>query len=201
MSKSLNNFYTIDDIVEKGFAPVVLRYALTSGAYRQTINFTMDSLHAAQSALVRLRRFSDESLSAAGLKWGALMKAIQKGQHADAPWGPFQKAWDALRTDLNTAGALGGIFTAIKNQAEDSGSTETAIAFHKLMFALGYDLSEVVVEKPKTEAPEEIKKLAQARWEAKQSKDWAAADDLRDQLQSKGWKILDRKDGFDLEAL
>ena len=96
MSKSLNNFYTIDDIVEKGFAPVVLRYALTAGAYRQTINFTMDSLHAAQRALIRLRRFSDESLAAAGLKWSALMEAIQKGKHANDPWGPFQKAWTPL---------------------------------------------------------------------------------------------------------
>ena len=206
MSKSLNNFYTIDDIAEKGFAPVVLRYALTSGAYRQTINFTMDSLHAAQSALGRLRRFSEDSLSAVGLKWGALMKAIQKGKHADDSWGPFQKAWDALRTDLNTAGALGGIFSVIKEQGSggsrnSQNATEIAIAFHKLIFALGYDLSEVVVEKPKTETPEEIKELAQARWEAKQSKDWAAADHLRDQIQSKGWKILDRQDGFDLETL
>ena len=201
MSKSLNNFYTIDDIVEKGFSPVVLRYALTSGAYRQTINFTMDSLHAAQSALVRLQRFSNDSLAAAGLKWGALMKAIQKGKHAKDPWGPFQKAWDALRTDLNTAGALGGVFSAIKEEHGNSSPSEIAIAFHKLIFALGYDLSETVIEKPKTEAPEEIKELAQARWEAKQSKDWAAADDLRDRVQAKGWKILDRKDGFDLEAL
>jgi len=206
MSKSLNNFYTIDDIVGKGFAPVALRYALTSGAYRQTINFTLDSLRAAQSALVRLKRFSDHSLAAAGLKWGPLMKAIQKGKHADDPWGPFQKAWDALRTDLNTAGALGGIFTAIKEQGSEAApssqaATEVAVAFHKLIFALGYDLTEVAAEKPKVEAPEEIKKLAQARWEAKQSKDWAAADDLRSQVQSKGWKILDRKDGFELEEL
>ncbi|MCH2387287.1 MAG: cysteine--tRNA ligase [Opitutales bacterium] len=201
MSKSLNNFYTIDDIVEKGFAPVVLRYALTSGAYRQTINFTMDSLHAAQSALVRLRHFSNDSLAAAALQWDSLMKAIQKGKYVNAPWGPFQKAWDTLRTDLNTAGALGGVFSAIKEEYGDSSPSETAIAFHKLIFALGYDLSEVVIEKPKIEAPEEIKELAQARWEAKQSKDWAAADDLRDRVQAKGWKILDRKDGFDLEAI
>ena len=201
MSKSLNNFYTIDDIVEKGFAPVVLRYALTSGAYRQTINFTMDSLHAAQRALIRLRRFSDESLAAAGLKWSALTKSIQKGKHANDPWGPFEEAWGALRTDLNTAGALGGVFSAIKEEYSDSSPSEIAIAFHKLIFALGYDLSEVLVEKPKTEAPEEVMELAKARWEAKQSKDWAAADDLRDRVQAKGWKILDCKDGFALEAL
>jgi len=206
MSKSLKNFYTIDDIVDKGFAPAVLRYALTSGAYRQTINFTMDSLRAAQSALVRLKRFSDQVLVAAGLEWRPLMKAIQKGNHADDPWGPFQKAWDALRTDLNTAGALGSIFTVIKEQGSKAvpnsqAASEVAVAFHQLIFALGYDLAEVAVEKPKVEAPEEIRELAQARWQAKQSKDWAAADDLRDQVQSKGWKILDRKDGFELEEL
>lgn len=205
MSKSLNNFYTVDDIEEKGFPPVVLRYALTSGAYRQTINFTMDSLHAAQSALVRLKRFSDDILKASGLKRSALLKAIDKGKHLKDNWGDFAPAWEKLSHDLNIPGALGSVFTAIKGIKVSDLSTEEAtnqaIAFHKLVYAFGYNLDQVVIEKPKVDAPEEIKELAKKRWEAKQSKDWATSDQLRDELQERGWKILDSKEGFELEPL
>lgn len=205
MSKSLNNFYTVDDIAEKGFPPVVLRYALTSGAYRQTINFTLDSLHAAQSALVRLKRFSDEILTATGLKRAALLNAIDKGKHFKDSWGTFTSAWDRLSDDLNIPGCLGSVFTAIKeikiaDLKQDEARTQ-AIAYHKLIYALGYNLDQVIVEKPKVDAPEEIKDLAKKRWEAKQSKDWASSDQLRDELKKRGWKILDSKEGFELEPL
>ncbi len=205
MSKSLDNFYTLDDIEAKGFAPVVLRYALTSGSYRQTINFTLDSLHAAQSALQRLRKFSDELLAKVGMNRSSLLKAIAKNKHAMDPWSIFQEAWDELRNDLNIPAALGKLFSAIKgvkplemSAYEDSQAT---IAFHKLIFALGYDLDQVAIEKDKVEAPEEIKSLAQKRWEAKEAKDWASADQIRNELQSKGWKILDSKKGYELEKI
>ncbi len=205
MSKSLGNMFTVDDIEAKGFAPVVLRYALTSGHYRQTINFTMDSLHAAQSALQRLKKFSDERLAEAGLKRSALLKAISKGQHNAAPWAAFEDAWNSLSHDLNIPAALGGIFTAIKglkiSEPSADETSQATIAFHKLIFALGYDLDSVVTEKPSEEAPEAIKELAKKRWDAKQSKDWAAADQLRDALQTEGWKILDQKDGYEIERI
>ncbi len=205
MSKSLNNFYTLDDIEKKGFAPVALRYALTNGGYRQTINFTMDSLHAAQSALVRLKRYSEDLLAAANLKRPALLKAIDKGKHLKDSWEEFESAWERLANDLNIPGALGSLFTAMKaNPVSKLGpekALELAVPFHKLIYALGYDLDQVVVEKPKVEAPEEIKTLAQQRWEAKQSKDWATSDRLRDELSQRGWKILDHKEGFELEPL
>ncbi|MCH6257066.1 cysteine--tRNA ligase [Puniceicoccaceae bacterium K14] len=205
MSKSLNNFYTVDDILKKGYQPVVLRYALTSGHYRQTINFTLDSLNAAQSALTRLKKFSDDILAATSLKRSTLLKSIDKGKQTKAPWAKFQKAWDQLSNDLNIAGALGAIFTAIKeiNSTELSNeeAAENAIAFHKLVYALGYDLDSVVIEKPKIEAPEEIKALAQQRWEAKQAKDWTAADQFRAQLQEKGWLVKDTKDSYEIETI
>ena len=197
MSKSLNNFYTVDDIEAKGYTPVVLRYALTSGHYRQTINFTDDSLVAAQSALIKLRKFSDDLLAVGGLKRAAVMKEINKGKRLKDDWGIFAEAWQKLSHDMNTPGALGEIFRAIKAKP----GAEAVYPFHKLIFALGYDLEQVVVEKPKVEAPDEIKAIAQKRWEAKQAKDWAAADALRQELATAGWKALDRKDGFDLELL
>lgn len=197
MSKSLNNFYTVDDIEAKGYAPVVLRYALTSGHYRQTINFTLDTLGAAQSALVKLRKFSDEILAAAGLKRAAVFKEITKGKHLHDDWGLFADAWQKLTHDMNIPGTLGGIFTALKSKP----GPKALIPFHKLIFALGYDLDQVIIEKPKAEAPAKIQALARKRWDAKQSKDWPAADALRAELETAGWKSLDRKDGFDLEQI
>ncbi|MDQ8184151.1 cysteine--tRNA ligase [Pelagicoccus sp. SDUM812002] len=197
MSKSLNNFFTVDDIEAKGYAPVVLRYALTSGHYRQTINFNADSLVAAQSALVKLRKFSDEILTAAGLKRSAVFKEINKGKHLHDDWGQFADAWQKLSHDMNIPGALGGIFTAMKSKP----GAEAVVPFHKLIFALGYDLDQVVIGKSKVEAPKEIKAIAQKRWEAKQAKDWGAADALRDELAAAGWKALDGKDGFVLEKV
>src|SRR5690606_30259942 len=141
--------------------PVVLRYALTSGHYRQTINFTWDSLVAAQSALLRLRKFSDEILDAAGLRRSAVMKEIAKGKGQPADWGAFAEAWKKLSHDLNIAGALGEIFTAIKSKP----APENALAFHQLIYALGYDLDAVVVEKPREDAPAEVNDLAQKRWD------------------------------------
>ncbi|MEM9159174.1 MAG: cysteine--tRNA ligase [Verrucomicrobiota bacterium] len=197
MAKSLKNFYTVDDIEAKGYTPVVLRYALTAGHYRQTLNFTDDSLVAAQSALVKLRKFSDEILAIGGLKRSAVLKEIAKGKHLEDDWGAFSEAWAKLSNDMNIPGALGGIFTAIKAKP----GADAVYPFHKLIFALGYDLEQVVIEKPKVEAPDEIKTLAQQRWEAKQAQDWAKADELRDSLTAQGWKILDSKDGFELEQI
>ncbi len=205
MAKSLKNFYTIDDIEAKGFPPVVLRYALTSGYYRQSLNFTFESLNAANSALQRLRKFSDELLTKVGTNRASLLKAIGKNAHTEDPWSLFEESWDELRNDLNISGALGKLFSAIKgvkplemSAFEDS---QAAIAFHKLIYALGYDLDQVEIEKPKSEAPEEIKTLANQRWEAKQSRDWEQADQIRNELQAKGWKILDSKEGYELEKI
>jgi len=205
MSKSLNNFYTLDDIEAKGYPPVALRYALTSGAYRQTINFTMDSLNAANSALQRLRKFSDALLAKAGMKRGALMKAISKNKHQDDPWSHFEDSWDALRNDLNIPAALGKLFSAIKELSSSTTSAEedhqTAIAFHKLIYALGYNLDQVVIDKPKVDVPKEIQALAQQRWDAKQAKDWAAADQFRNELTAQGWTIKDSKTGYEIEKI
>jgi len=205
MSKSLGNLYTIDDLEAKGVAPVVARYALSSGHYRHAINFNFDAVHAAASALRRLRKASDELLQAAGQERAPLMDAIGRGRHAGRPWGPFAPAWEGLANDLNTPACLGQIFNALKQfdaAGPPAGEAETlCVAFHKLVYALGLRLEEVETGRPKAEAPPEVAGLAERRWQAKLAKDFAAADALREEIQAKGWKILDRRDGFELEPL
>ena len=176
MSKSLGNLYTLDDLKAKGHTPAALRYALLAGHPRKQLNFTLDSLHAAESALKTLRAFR-AALTPAG---------------ADDPFAPVLAA---LNDDLNTAGAFGALFTIVNKGAANI----SAAAFDRVLFALGLDLTEPVVAK--TEIPADIAALAEKRWAAKQSKDFASADALRQELTASGWTMLDRKDGYSLEPV
>ncbi|MFU8849059.1 MAG: cysteine--tRNA ligase [Opitutales bacterium] len=199
MSKSLGNLYTLDDLREKGFSPMVVRYTLIAGSYRQQLNFTFDGLHASQSALTRLERFADSLLEKTGEPREALASYISK----DAPedFGRFAKAWEALRHNLNTAACLGAIFGVLgANPAaalDADGARAMLNAFGSLLYALGLEL--FTVEEKSSDAPEEIQNLAQERWEAKQAKDFARADALRNELLEQGWVVKDSKDGFELE--
>lgn len=176
MSKSLGNLYTLDDLRAKGFTPAALRYALLSGHPRKQLNFTLDSLHAAESALKTLRSFR-AALTPAGTE------------------DPFAPIFTALNDDLNTAGAFGALFTIVNKGAANISAT----AFDRILFALGLDLTETIA--PKTEIPADIAALAEKRWAAKQSKDFASADALRKDLTAAGWTMLDRKDGYSLEPV
>jgi cysteinyl-tRNA synthetase len=178
MSKSLGNLYTLDDLKAKGFSPMALRYALLASHPRKQQNFTLDGLHAAESALKTLREFR-ASLPSSGAAHNA-----------------FGPALAALQDDLNTPAALGAIFTVINRK----GGEVDAESFDRVMFALGLDLT-AAAEAPKAEAPAAITALADRRWAAKQAKDWAGADALRKELAAAGWSMLDGKDGYKLEPV
>mgnify|MGYP001453091236 FL=1 len=174
MSKSLGNLYTLDQLKEMGHSPAALRYALLAGHPRKQLNFTLDSLHAAEKALGQLRAFR------AALK-------------PDGTNDPFAPALAALNDDLNTPHALGIIFTAL--HAGPAGVSPAA--FDRILFALGLDLTEPA--KPKAEVPAEVAALAEQRWAAKAAKNWPEADRLRGAIAALGWTMLDRKDGYSLE--
>ncbi|HRI82018.1 MAG TPA: cysteine--tRNA ligase [Opitutaceae bacterium] len=177
MSKSKGNYYTLSDLLEKGYSPMAVRYALLAGHPRKQLNFTLDSLHAAEKALSTLRSYR-ATLSA-------------QGGTPDT----FAAVFAALDDDLNTPGALGALFTLVNR---GTAGVDTA-GFDRVMFALGFDLN--AASAPKAEAPAAVSALAEKRWAAKQSKDFAAADALRKELTAAGWSMLDRKDGYSLEPL
>jgi cysteinyl-tRNA synthetase len=177
MSKSLGNLYTLDDLVAKGFSPMALRYALLMGHPRKQLNFTLESLHAAESALKTLRA-ARALLPAAGGNCSVHTPVVA-----------------ALHDDLNTPGALGALFTAINSTPP---ADINAALFDRAMFALGLDLS---ARPARISAPAEILALAEKRWTAKQAKDFATADALRKEIAAAGWSMLDRKDGYSLEPL
>jgi cysteinyl-tRNA synthetase len=177
MSKSKGNYYTLGDLTAKGYSPMAVRYALLSGHPRKQLNFTLDSLHAAESALATLRAYR--------------ATLPDKGITQDA----FGHVLTALHDDLNTPAALGALFTIVNKKAIEA----TAEAFDRVMFALGLKLD--APASAKAEAPAAIKTLADKRWAAKQAKDFATADALRKEIAAAGWSMLDRKDGYSLEPL
>ena len=177
MSKSLGNLYTLDDLTARGFSPMALRYALLAGHPRKQLNFTLDGLHAAESALKTLRDFR------ASLP------------HAGAAHNAFGHVLTELHNDLNTPGALGAIFTIINRK---SGEADLE-SFDRVMFALGLDLK--AAETPEVQIPAAITGLAAQRWAAKQAKDWTAADALRKELAALGWSMKDGKESYSLAPL
>ncbi len=212
MSKSLGNLYTLDDLKAKGFSPMALRYALLSGHPRKQLNFTLDSLHAAESALKRLRSFTSSLISMSRVlnsDFSAPAFINEGWKDKDPAWTLF---WHALENDLNTPAALGALFTIVEKNwewLEDSQNSPEVIGREDLkrgarhwaavLYALGLDLTETAA--PKADIPADIAALAEKRWAVKQAKDFAAADALRKELTTLGWSMLDRKDGYSLEPV
>jgi len=188
MSKSLGNLYTIADLEEKGHTAMEIRYVLMSGHYRKQLNFTLESLHAAKEALQKLSNAVSSLETAAD-------NACAESDAGDFLL--FQPAWESLNKDLNTPAALGHIFTGIKTAIKLKGAEAASnlIALNRILYTLGISLP---AEAEASIIPADIQELAEQRWQAKQNKDWAASDQLRDELTQKGYTIKDTPDGYDV---
>jgi cysteinyl-tRNA synthetase len=186
MSKSKGNYYTLGDLTAKGYDAPDVRYALMAGHPRKQLNFTLESLHAAKSALLKLSSFH------------LALVAFAKDDPSTQPSDYFDPVLEALKDDLNIPLALGKLFTLI-NPVGKVSTTADVLAFERVLFALGF--SATPSPKLQVELPSEITALAEKRWAAKQAKDYAGADALRKDLAAAGWSMLDGKDGYKLEPL
>lgn len=205
MSKSAGNFYTLTQLREAGFSPAELRYVLISAHYRQPLNFVakgkdgnenFPALAGAKQALRRLAKFEQSLVEQAGAAGARGFDAALEVEN----FGSFSDSLEALKEDLNTPDALGRVFTAIKELKAADLTPEQAIVelagFRVVMEALGVELPQE--EAGFEDVPAEISEMAQARWEAKQSKDWGEADRLRDEIAVTGWEVKDTKEGFEI---
>jgi cysteinyl-tRNA synthetase len=200
MSKSLGNLFTVSDAIARGYEPRALRYALMSGLYRQQLNFTWSSMDAVTSALKRIDRVAVHLAEVSGRSIDQINVEAGRPSAEDSDWGALQMAWQALCNDLNVPEALGEFFKAIPRLESNKSRDDAIVAqdrMHRFLYALGL-LPRTVQS---IAAPEEIIALANERWAAKESKDFATADRLRAKLADSGWKVLDHKDGFDLEPV
>jgi cysteinyl-tRNA synthetase len=195
MSKSIGNIYTLAEIKEMGFDTLALRYALLSVPHRTKLNFTTQSLEDAKSALQRIELFLlrlDEVASSAP------RDAAHADDSADAIIGRFLADFqEAMDDDLNTAGALGALFTFIRdaNTAIDAGRITAGDAAG--MKAAMMKIDPVLDIFPKRDATlaEEVEKLIEARLAARKARNFAESDRIRDELLAKGIILEDTPGG------
>ena len=182
MSKSLGNFFTLRDLLDKGWKGREIRYVLVNAHYRQGLNFAFSALEDARRALERIDRCVDALAARAN----------------DEPAPAFaQEALDAftaaVNDDLNTPKAFAALFDLVR-QVNASGTCSKAVldVFRKMDSVLG-----VVFfgKAEKTEVPAEVQALLDARAAARAAKNWAESDRLRDEIAAAGWFVKDSKDG------
>ena len=186
MSKSLGNFYTLPDVLEKGYTGREIRYALMRVHYRAPLNFTWEGMEEARQALTRI----DEWL--ARLRETAAAKV--DNSKIEMPLG--QQFEEALDDDLNISAALGFLFETIRetNRAMDRGELDSVLANWWLKW--WQRINNVLnLETEIAELPVEIARLANARAQARLAKDFRKSDELRDKLKALGWEARDTKDG------
>lgn len=192
MSKSLGNFYTLRDVMAKGYSGREIRYLLLATHYRQSLNFTFDGLDAARTALARIDEFMDR-----------LANTATRGEGLPA-WADAAKTQfaDALNHDLNIAEALAAIFDMVHagNRAIDAGDLEwDAAAVIELVAQQDRVLG--VLKGESAEVDAEVNELVEQRAAARSGKDWAASDQLRDELRELGWEVRDTPDGQKLKRI
>jgi cysteinyl-tRNA synthetase len=198
MAKSLGNFYTVPDVLAKGYAGRELRYTLLRVHYRVPLNFTWEGMKEARESLgridewlARLREFAKEK----NVQLREDSRAGSSTPNAQHPIGPdFENALD---DDLNISAALGFLFESIRetNRAMDENKLDAASAkawldwWKRINTVLDLELeTEIAV-------PAEVAQLAKERENARRQKNWKQSDELRDRISALGWEVRDTKDG------
>jgi cysteinyl-tRNA synthetase len=186
MSKSLGNFYTLPDLLEKGYSGREIRYALIRVHYRAPLNFTWEGMEEARQALARIDDWLERlHKTVAG--------QIDNGKIDLQPGIGFEEALD---DDLNISAALGFLFESIRetNRALDRNElgADAANAWLKWWERIN---SVLVIQPEAASLPAAIAALAEARMQARLAKDWRKSDELRDELSACGWEARDTKDG------
>jgi cysteinyl-tRNA synthetase len=196
MSKRLGNVYTLHDLAEKGWTGREIRYVLLSAHYREQLNFTIEGLHAARSALQRIHEFLKKLWDVAGS--ASPLESSGTCESLTTLKTQFEASLD---DDLNISPALGAVFDFIrdvnKRLSEQSiSSGEAALILNewkKLDGVLGLGIPTIL------SIPADVNKLAKERDTARRAKDFKRADELRTQLAAMGWVVKDEKDGFSLK--
>lgn len=185
MSKSLHNVYLIKDIKEKGYDPLVYKLFCYSCHYRNKLNFTWEGIDAAAKSLQRIRL--GYQTHKAGKE--SLLEA-EKQQLMELE----KKFHEAINDDMNMPLAMSYVWEAIRLEKK---SPEVAAILMKFDQILGLNIDQEE-QKPIEEIPQEILDLAEQRKQARQDKDWAKADELRERIGQKGYEIKDTKDGMQI---
>ncbi len=181
MSKSLGNVYLMDDIINRGYDPLVYRLFNFSCHYKGKLNFTWDGIEAASVSLNRLREGYQKHLNGTDTVSDDIINDMENRFH------------QAINDDLNMPLAMSVVWEAVKYPEK---SPEIAQLLEKFDTVLGIKITE---KKEEQQVPQEILDLVEQRKSARNEKNWAESDRLRDLIIEKGYNIKDTKDGVEIE--
>jgi len=192
MAKSKGNFFTLRDLLEKGYDPLAIRYSLVSVRYRKQLNFTFDGLQEAKNSLDRITEFLFR-LASAKLKPGRSTKVASLIATARDQ---FEAALD---DDLNTSSALAALAGLIKNSniALDAGELlgEDRVEIKKWLDVVDERLAIIPPMEQLVQGDEEIDALVAQINEARRNRDYATSDRIRNELRDRGVLIEDTREG------
>lgn len=188
MSKSSGTSYSVRDLMAKGYDPMSLRYLMTLSHYRQPLEFSLESLDAAATGYKNIVRKIADLIP---------QKTGNVDKNAYDMW--HDKILAPVSDNLKTAEAL-VIFQDLLKGKELNADTKLALVeFVDELLGLQFmEHAQKLHDLESADAPEEIKNMAQKRLEAKKSRDFATADELRNQIDNAGWTVMDTVDGFKL---
>ena len=195
MSKSLGNSIILEDLKQQHH-PEVVKFALLQNSYRSDLNLTNEVFAQAEQHIYNFHK----ALASVEDKFAITNKVNEE----------YEKQVDeALRDDFNTPKALSYIFEIIKNiQKKVNANDSTVVADYNgikqaykvlgIFINPSKDVMKFIEAKQSADIPEEVKELAEKRWQAKRNRDWTTADMLRGELDDKGFVIKDSKDGYEI---
>ena len=195
MSKSLGNFFTVREISEK-YDLQILRFFMLSAHYRSPLNFSADLMEAAKTSLERILtaaenlRFLSKNADAGALTEEEEALLTDSDKYVQG----FEEAMD---DDFNTAYAIASVFELVKfinTTADGSRSKEYLDGLYEKLFRLT-DVLGIIVEKKEEMLDEEIEALIEKRQAARKERNFALADQIRDELLAKGIILEDTREG------
>lgn len=178
MAKSQGTGFTLKEIVERGFSPIDLRYFFLGAHYRSKQNFTFDALKGAAAGLRNLKEVVSQ-----------LRKNVKIVPPVDKNNAFYGRFVESLMNDFEIPQALAVTWELAKSETPEDKKLALILDFDRV---LGLNLNESV----SFEIPEEVKRLAETRLEAKRSGDYDKADRLREEIRKKGFEVEDFKDGY-----
>lgn len=182
MSKSLGNTYLVQDIIDKGYEPLAFKMMCFTAHYRNKLNFTWDALESSQNSLNRLREGYKRHLEGNSEIKENIIEEYKN------------KFLEAINDDLNMPVAMSVVWDIVKNPNKSKKLAELLLDFDKV---LGVDIQKE--NKKEIDIPQEIKDLIEKRKIARENRDWALSDKIRDELKEKGYIVKDTKEGMTID--
>jgi len=176
MSKSLGNFYTLRDILEKNFSPLVLRYLYLTTHYRTQLDFTWKNIENAKNSYERLKN---------------IIKEIKDDEKINKKY--LEKFEKAINDDLNIPNALKVLWELVRDN-KASGKIKTIEKFDEVF---GLDL----LKKEKIEVPSEVKKLIEEREKLRKAGNFKEADKIREKIKKLGFYVDDTDKGWKIRKI